>query len=265
MRLLEPYGWWLPLNLSSIGQQLDRLFYVVHGFMAVLFIGWTAFFVYCLVKFRARSGAKARYETDTKHLNTYLEVGVVAFELVLIFVFSLPLWASAKYQLPATGSAVPVEVVAEQFNWNIRYPGPDGKFGRRSAALMDSGNPIGLDREDADAKDDVVVSNELWIPSGKPILVSLSSKDVIHSFFLPVLRVKQDAIPGQQIQVWFQATDNGDFEIACAQLCGPSHYRMMGKLRIRAPEEFDAWLKTQQEAQTQAQAAAAAAKTSSDW
>lgn len=259
----NPYGWWLPLNLSSIGPELDRLFYLVHWFMALLFIGWLGFFIYCLVRFRSRPGHKAEYQTDTKHLNTYLEVGVVAFEVVLIFVFSLPLWASAKYQLPSSDEAVSVEVVAEQFAWNIRYPGADGKFGRKSAALMSMNNPIGLDREDPAAQDDIVASNELVVPSGKPVLVNLTSKDVIHSFFLPVLRVKQDAIPGQAVKVWFQATDNGDFEIACAQLCGAAHYRMMGKLLIRSPEDFDSWLKERgAAAQTQASSSSGA---DSDW
>lgn len=257
----NPYGWWLPLNLSTIGGDLDRLFYIVHGFMAVLFVGWLAFFVYCLVKFRARAGHKAEYQTDTKHLNTYLEVGVVVFEVVLIFVFSLPLWASAKYELPSADEAVNVEVVAEQFSWNVRYPGADGKFGRKSAALMTMNNPIGLDREDPAAKDDIVTSNELVVPSGKPVLVNLTSKDVIHSFFLPVLRVKQDAVPGQAVKVWFQATDNGEFEIACAQLCGAAHYRMMGKFLIRSQEDFESWLKERGAAAS----SSAAASGGSDW
>ena len=257
----HPYGWWLPLNLSSIGGPLDRLFYILHVFMALLFVGWSAFFLYSLWRFRARPGHRAEYNPQTGTLNTYFEGAVIVFELVLIFVFSLPLWASAKYQLPPAESAVPVEVVAEQFAWNIRYPGPDGKFGRKAAALMHSGNPIGLDRQDPASKDDIVTANELWVPSGKPVLVTLTSKDVVHSFFLPVLRVKQDAVPGQAIQIWFQATDNGDFEIACAQLCGMAHYRMMGKLLIRSPKEFDAWLAQR----ASAASAAAAPAASSDW
>lgn len=262
----HPYGWWLPLNISSIGSSLDRLFYVVHGFMAVLFFGWLAFFVYVLWRFRASNGHKASYETDTRHLNTYLEAAVIVFELVLIFIFSLPLWAMAKYQLPPEDQAVQINVVAEQFAWNIHYPGADGKFGRRNPELMNLNNPIGLDREDPVAKDDIVTANELVVPSGKPVLIHLTSKDVIHSFFLPVLRVKQDAIPGQSIKVWFQATQNGDFEIACAQLCGAAHYRMMGKLIIKSPEDFDAWLKEKGEAaQSQSQAAAAAKSSGSDW
>ncbi|MBI4348054.1 MAG: cytochrome c oxidase subunit II [Elusimicrobia bacterium] len=253
----NPYGWWLPLNISSIGPQLDQLFYIVHGFMAVLFVGWGIFFAYVLWRFRARPGHRAEYATDTKHLNTYLEVGVIVFELVLIFVFSLPLWASAKYQLPDAKDAVNVEVVAEQFAWNIRYPGPDGKFGKRSPALMNLNNPIGLDRTDKAAQDDVVTSNELVVPKGKPVLINLTSKDVIHSFYLPVVRVKQDAIPGQSIKIWFQATETGDFEIACAQLCGAVHYRMKGQFLVRDADEFDSWLKGQGES-VQAQAAASA-------
>ena len=258
---MNPYGWWLPLNISSIGGELDRLFYVVHGFMGILFVGWVSFFLYCIVKFRARPGHRADYITDTRHLNTYVEAGVIVFELVLIFVFSLPLWASAKYELPDEKESVNIEVVAEQFAWNIRYPGADGKFGKKDVKLMNLNNPVGLDRSDQDAQDDVVTANELVVPKGKPVLVKLTSKDVIHSFYLPVARVKQDAIPGQSIKIWFQATDTGDFEIACAQLCGAVHYRMMGKFLVREPEEFDAWLKEKSAA---AGAAASAAK-GSDW
>ncbi len=239
----SPYGWWLPLNLSTLGPQLDRVFYIVHVFMLVLFVGWAIFFAYCLLRFRERGGRRAAYATDTRHLNTFLEIGVIAFEVVLIVFFSIPLWATAKYKTPSPQEAVEIEVVAEQFAWNIRYPGADGTFGRKDPGLMHSGNPIGLDRSDPAAQDDILTVNELFVPTGKPVLIHLTSKDVIHSFYLPVLRVKQDAIPGQKVAVWFQATDTGDFEIACAQLCGVAHYRMMGDLFIRTPEEFASWLK----------------------
>ena len=260
----NPYGWWLPASLSTIGPGLDSMFTVVHWFMAALFLGWGAFFVYCLFRFRAREGHKAEYHTDTKHLNHYLEIGVIAFEVVLIFVFSLPRWAAAKYETPKPEEAVQIEVTAEQFAWSVRYPGADGKFGRKRIDLVNMNNPIGLDREDAAAKDDVVVINELWAPSGKPVLIKLSSKDVIHSIYFPVLRVKQDAIPGQIVDVWFNATANGDFEIACAQLCGVAHSMMRGDLHLRSPEEFDGWLK-ERSAELAEGAQAKAAAAGSDW
>lgn len=261
----NPYGLWLPLNLSTFGGQLDQLFHIVHWFMAALFVGWGIFFVYCLVKFRARDGHKAQYQTDTKHLNTYLEVGVIAFEAVLIIAFSVPLWAGSKYKLPPPETSEQIEVVAEQFAWNVRYPGPDGKFGRKNPALMNMNNPIGLDRTDPAAADDITLANELWVPSGKPVTVTLTSKDVIHSFYLPVLRVKQDTIPGQVVPVWFEATGNGDFEIACAQLCGVAHYRMMGKLFIRSQDEYQAKLKELGSAAAAATATKKAAAATSDW
>ena len=108
--------------------------------------------------------------------------------------------------------------------------------------MMGPGNPLGLDPSDSAAKDDIVAINQLHVPVGKPVIVHLNSKDVIHSFFLPVMRVKQDVIPGQTVSVWFEAAKTGKFEIACAQLCGLGHYRMRGFFMIDTPEQFSTWM-----------------------
>jgi cytochrome c oxidase subunit 2 len=132
----------------------------------------------------------------------------------------------------------------------VHYPGPDGKFGRRDIKLVAAENPIGLDRTDPDAKDDVTMINQLNLPVDKPILVHLSSKDVIHSFGLIEMRVKQDAIPGMDIPVWFIPNKIGEFEIACSQLCGLGHYRMRGFVSVKSQGDYDAWLASEEKALT---------------
>jgi cytochrome c oxidase subunit II len=242
-----PYGWWLPLNASETGASIDHLINALHVFMALLFIGWGIYLVYVLFRFRARSGHPAQTNSKSFRLPVWLEIAVIAVELFLLIFISSPIWFHIKQDFPAEKDSVVIRVIAEQFAWNIHYPGADGKFGPTRPDLISSTNPIGLDREDPSGKDDIVTLNELHIPVGKPVIIKLSSKDVIHSFFLPVLRVKQDAIPGMTIPLWFQANRTGhNFEIACAQLCGLGHFRMKGQLSIDTPEEYNAWLKEQE-------------------
>jgi cytochrome c oxidase subunit 2 len=134
-------------------------------------------------------------------------------------------------------------VVAEQFAWNVHYPGADGEFGRTDAKLVNPDNPIGLDRNDPSGKDDITTINRLNLPVGKPVIVFLSSKDVVHSFGLPQMRVKQDAVPGIVQPVWFTPTATGRWDIACSQLCGIAHYRMKGIYTVQTQAQYDAWLK----------------------
>jgi cytochrome c oxidase subunit 2 len=233
----------LPPEGAAHAHELDYMLGLVHWLMLLLFVIWAPYFIYVLFRFRKSKHPAANYHGTKSRLSTYLEGGVVVAEVVLLFGFALPVWGELRDNLPAETEAVVVHVVAEQFAWNIHYPGPDGVFGRRDAGLVDTAvNPLGLDREDTYAKDDITTVNELHLPAGRPVLVQLSSKDVIHSFALPVMRVKQDAIPGLTIPVWFQPTRAGEFEIACAQLCGIGHYRMRGYLTIHPPEAFEAWL-----------------------
>ena len=134
-----------------------------------------------------------------------------------------------------------VRVTAEQFAWTVHYAGKDGKFGQLKIELIDGTNPVGLDRQDPNGKDDILSPNTLNIPVNKPIIAKLTSKDVIHNFFLPVMRVKQDIIPGMTVPVWFQATQTGKFEIGCAQLCGVGHTQMRGFFNVMSQEEFETW------------------------
>lgn len=236
----------LPPIASAHGAEIDQMIGVVHWLMVVLFVGWGIFYVYTLIRFRRTKASQADYKGVKGHMSTYLEVGLAIFEAVLIIAFAVPLWAKRVNAFPPEGDATIVRVVAQQFAWNIHYPGPDGKFGRTDVSLVnEESNSIGLDRSDPNGKDDIVMNNQLHLPVDKPVIVYLSSKDVVHSFSLPVMRIKQDAIPGQVIPVWFVPTKIGDYEIACAQLCGLGHYRMRGYLTIQTQEEYDAWLKEQ--------------------
>lgn len=145
-------------------------------------------------------------------------------------------------------NAIVVEVVAQQFAWNFRLPGKDGKFGKRTPHLIkdSSGNYIGMDYTDPAAKDDIVIQDELYLPVNIPVILNITSRDVIHSFFLPHFRVKQDAVPGMTSTIWFTPTKEGEYEIVCAELCGLNHYSMRGKLYVVSMEKFNKWLEEQQ-------------------
>ncbi len=239
------YGGWLPIDISTHGAGIDRLIGVLHIAMAVLFIGWVVFMMYTLVRFRQRGGHKADYHVKHFKAPTYIEVGVALFELVLLTAFAMPLWNQVRTERPPADKSLEVRVVAQQFAWNIHYPGGDGKFGKTDPNLMSASNPLGLDSSDGAAKDDITTINQMHVPVNKPVIVHLSSKDVIHSFTVPVMRVKQDSIPGETIALWFEAKDTGDFEIACAQLCGLGHYRMRGFFIVDTQEKFQQWLAEQ--------------------
>lgn len=238
----------MPVDASAHGHEIDTMMSLVHWLMIILFVIWAPYFLYSLYRFRASKNPEASYEGSKSKWSTYVEVGVVLAEAVLLVGFAFPVWAdlTEEESQPPTAEAVEVRVVAEQFNWNIHYPGPDGVFGSTSADLVDSQtNPLGLDPDDPASNDDIVTRNELHLPVNAPAIVHLSSKDVIHSFFLPNMRIKQDAIPGMEIPVWFEPVETGEFEIACAQLCGNGHYRMNGYLTIHSQDDFEAWRQEQ--------------------
>jgi cytochrome c oxidase subunit 2 len=239
---------YMPPDYSAHGPELDKLNANVHWLMLILFIGWGLLFMYMLFRFRKSRNPKANYHGTKSHLSTYAEGFVLVVEVVLLVVFSIPLWARwaspDKEKDPLT-----IHVVAEQFAWNIHYPGPDGVFGRRDVKLVSSSNPLGLDITDPNARDDVATLNQLHLQVGRPVVIKISSKDVIHSFFLPYMRVKQDAIPGMEVPVHFTpvkaTTGEETWDIACAQLCGLGHYRMKGSYQVQTKADFDKWMKEQ--------------------
>ncbi len=245
----------LPALAAAKGAQIDNLIGWTHLFMLVLFVGWGGFFLYCIIRFRRSRNPVANYTGVTSHSSSYLEIGVAVVEAVLLLGFSIPLWAARVDHPPSESEALVVEATGEQFAWNLHYAGPDRKFGRTDIKLIDlQSNPLGLDRSDPAAKDDVTTVNQLYLPVNRPIIVRLRSKDVIHSFNVPEFRVKQDAVPGFTIPIWFvpdvttaemrARTGNGEFqyEIACAQLCGLGHYRMRGFITVLSADEFQKWM-----------------------
>jgi len=246
----NPYSLgWLPINISTHGADIDRLIFVVHIFMLALFVGWGVYLIYCLINFRERAGHESDLHVKHFKLPTYIEGAILLIEVCLLVFVSSPIWGRVKNEFPPEKDALVVRVVAEQFAWNIHYPGKDGKFGKTTSEKMDGTNPVGIDRDDPDAKDDIITINQFHIPVNKPVIVRLVSKDVIHDFSIPVMRVKQDIIPGIEIPIHFEANQTGEFEIACAQLCGLGHYRMRGSFVVETPEAFAAWMADQEKEQ----------------
>lgn len=235
------FNWGLPENIAELGSQIDSMMSVIHWFMLALFVGWGVFFAYCLFRFRARAGHRATYEPIHATWSKYLEIGIAIFEVALLIGFSMPVWASFKRELPPEDKATDIRIVAQQFQWQIWYPGFDGKYGKANPKFMSGANPAGLDPNDPAGKDDYVSPNELRFPIDKPVRATIMSKDVIHSFGVPALRIKQDAIPGMEIPIWWKAIKTGQHEIACSQLCGNSHYNMKAFLFADSPEAYKAW------------------------
>lgn len=164
-----------------------------------------------------------------------------------VLVLGLPIWKDLYGGSPPA-EAITIEVTAEQFAWNVRYPGKDGTFGRTNPHLIAEGNPLGLDKADSAARDDIVKLGVLYLPANQPVRIRLRSKDTLHSFFLPNFRIKQDAVPGIAVEVWFTPTKVGHYELACAELCGLGHFQMRGILEVMPPEEFERWLSEQEPA-----------------
>ncbi len=235
----------LPIAGSAHAADVDEVMALVHWLMAVLFVGWSAFFVYVLIRFRRRSNPVARYHGLRSQWSTWIEGGVLVAEIVLLAFFSIPVWSARVDAFPPEANSTVVRVVAEQFAWNVHYPGADTRFGRTDITLIGPDNPLGLDRSDPAARDDIATINELHLPVNRPAIVYLSSKDVVHSFTLPQMRVKQDAIPGVAQPVWFTPMETGQWNMVCSQLCGLVHYRMVGFYTIQTQEDFDAWLATE--------------------
>ena len=210
-------NWWLPENVSTFGRDIDWLFHIIYAITAItgilVFVALIAF----LVVYRDRPGRRARYT----HGNTTLEIVwtvVPALILVVLTFLSVPAWSKIKMTQPPTD--VVVEVTAKQFNWQVAYPGPDGKFG---------------------TEDDKRFLDEMHVPVDKPVRVILKSQDVIHSFFVPSFRIKQDAVPGREIAAWFDATKPGKYEWPCAELCGFGHSGMKGWVYVHTAEDYAKW------------------------
>lgn len=208
---------WLPEDVSTFGREIDSLFYLIYYITAVTFILVTVLMVVFLIIYRDKGGRRATYS----HGNTTLEIiwTIIPAAILIVLAFmSASTWAKVKRYVPDTDFEV--RVTAKQFNWEISYAGPDRKLG---------------------TDDDVKFDNDLHVPVNKPIRLLISSNDVIHSFFIPNMRLKQDAVPGRVITAWFEATKPGKYELPCAELCGFGHSGMKGWLFVHTPEEYQKW------------------------
>ncbi len=222
-----------PPNASEEGFQIDHILEFSHWFMGALFVGWSLFFIFVLIRFRKSRQPVADYQGVKSGISTHLEFAVVLIEAVLLIGFAIPIWAKYVNKFPDDKEAILVHAIGQQFSWNFHMPGPDGQFGRRDVSLVSNSNPLGLDPQSPEGKDDLVVLGELHVPVNRPVIVETSSKDVIHNFAVPHMRVAQDAIPGQIIPLWFTPIKTGTYEVVCGQLCGLGHYGMKGTRRRR--------------------------------
>lgn len=209
---------WLPENISTYGMDIDFLLYFIYYITTAIFFIVAAFMAYFLIKYRYNPNRKAEYT----HGNVKLEVIWTSATTIGVFILafiSAPVWEKIKFDIPEPD--VMIQVTGEQFNWKVLYPGPDKIFG---------------------TEDDLEMENEVNVPVNKVVHINLLSDDVIHSFFIPVMRLKQDAVPGREITVWFESTKTGKYEIPCAELCGFGHSGMLGHLYVHSPEEYENWV-----------------------
>jgi cytochrome c oxidase subunit 2 len=233
---------WFPALASDHGAGVDRMIRFTMVTSGFLIVAGHAVLGYMLWRFGGRARATGIMPTErTQHrwsLAAAVTMALIAEGGVLAL--GLPVW-NQYFGTAAPANALTVEVTAEQFAWNVRYAGPDGVFGRSAPRLITLDNPVGIDPTDPQAADDIIGLNVIHAVAGRPMRVRLRSKDVLHSFFLPNLRVKQDAVPGMTIEFWFTPSRPGRFELACTQLCGFGHYEMKGLLIVQSAEEFARW------------------------
>lgn len=213
-------GWLLPPSASTFAADIDFLYYVILVITGIAFVIVEAGLVWFLIRYRARPGRKAHYTQGSVKAEV-IWTAVPAVTVVAIGIMSGGVWNTVKGRNSVPPDALEYAVVAQQFEWLITHPGPDGRLG------------TGDDFEERD---------RLHIPVDRPVVLRLTSNDVIHSFFVPAFRVKQDATPGTPVNVWFEATETGDFDIACAELCGIGHYRMGATVTVHPADEFDQWV-----------------------
>jgi len=230
-----PFWMTLPEQVSTYAAPIDDMFHLIMWITGIVFVIVEGILLFFVWKYRHREGRQVHYTHGNNRVEVVWTI-VPALICVLLALLSRRLWEDIKQHMPK--DALQVQVTGEQFAWNFRYAGPDDKF---------------------DTADDIVTLNQLHFPVGKPVVATLTSKDVIHSFFLPEFRVKQDLVPGMKTRIWFQATRVGNWEIACAELCGLGHYRMKGFVTVDTPEDFQKWLVEQAAEQEPAQKQAALA------
>ena len=213
-------SWLIPPGSSTYAGQIDRLYNLILIVTGVAFVLVEAALIYFVVKYRARPGRKALY-THGSPTPEYIWTGVTAVVVVVIGLLSAPVWGHIKGRHSAPPGSMPIRIVAKQFEWHVTYPGPDGRLG---------------------TGDDFELRSQLHVPVNTPVVATLEAEDVIHSFFVAPWRIKQDAVPGMKIPVWFEPTRVGTFELGCAELCGLGHYRMRAVVTVHTKEDYARWM-----------------------
>jgi cytochrome c oxidase subunit 2 len=215
-------NYWLPRDISTHGYQIDHLFYFVLWLTGIVFAATEFILFWFLWKYDAKSNRNPVKYTHGSHNLEVIWTILPAATLLFIAIYQMNAWADVKMRIPKGLDKKPtVEVTARQFEWRLRYPGPDGRLG---------------------TPDDIHHVNDLHVPVDEEVLVDLKSMDVLHDFFLPHLRIKQDAVPGMRIPVWFRAREMGTYDLVCAELCGWGHYKMKGRLTIESRSSYEKWL-----------------------
>jgi cytochrome c oxidase subunit 2 len=215
------HGWWLPPIVSSYGANVDFLFNLILWMVAFFFVLTEGILVYCVFVYGKKRHDKATFTHGNHKLEMVWTIIPAGLLLVIAF-WQMNTWAEIKFQGNLPQQAPIAEVYASQFDWRFRYPGEDGKFG----TMDDIENPF-----------------EFVVPANEKVLFLLRSRDVIHSFFVPLFRLKQDAVPGMSIPVWFEATKEGNYDLVCAELCGWGHYKMAGRIKVVSRPAYDEWMK----------------------
>jgi cytochrome c oxidase subunit II len=213
-------NWSLPHGASTFVGEIDPLYRIILWITGIAFVVVEVGLVWFLFAYRARPGRKAEYI----HGSTTAEItwtAVTAVTVLVLGIMSVSRWNHIKGRNAVPADAIPIAVRAKQFEWEITYPGPDGQLGNA---------------------DDFPVRSQLHVPLNRPVVVELEAEDAIHSLFIPAFRIKQDAVPGMKIRVWFQATETGQFELACAELCGLGHYRMRATVTVHAQDQYQRWM-----------------------
>lgn len=215
----QALSWMLPPGASTFVGEIDWLYYMILVITGIAFVVVEVALVVFLIRYRTRPGRKATYVHGSNRAEI-IWTSVTAITVLVIGLLSAPAWDHIKGRNSPPADALPLAIHAKQFEWQVTYPGKDGKIG---------------------TSDDYTIRGQIHVPVNRPIVAMLTSEDVIHSFFVPAFRIKQDAVPGMHIRVWFQPTKVGTYELGCAELCGLGHYRMKAIVTVHSQEDYDRW------------------------
>ncbi|WP_458757113.1 cytochrome c oxidase subunit II [Afipia sp. TerB] len=237
--LMSPW-WWTPI--ASNWHYIDNTIIITFWITGAVFVAIVAFIAYCVLRFRHREGQRAAYEPENKKLEWWLTIGT-AIGVAAMLAPGLVVW-NQFVTVPA--HAAEIEVMGQQWRWSYRLPGKDGRLGTTDARNISADNPLGLNPDDPNGQDDVVIeSDDLHLPVGKPVKVLLRSIDVLHDFYVPEFRAKMDMVPGSVTYFWFTPTRTGTFEVLCAELCGLAHAQMCSNVVVEEEGQYHAWLEKQ--------------------